>query len=148
MEAKQTFESSYTSSPAHLLDLQSYPYLQRLSKITHAYPALGSPLNKLRNTADEGRRLVAERYKATQQHAGSPGRCAVLTFRATEVCHTIFDTPESLRAYLEASRGEAGAEQAKRLFILEDMHPEFVDILGQALGVDPLIFSEQMSLCK
>jgi len=36
-------------------------------------------------------------------------------------------------------------ENIRRLFILEDLTPGYIDTLGHHLGVDPLVFSEQMN---
>jgi hypothetical protein len=36
-------------------------------------------------------------------------------------------------------------EKRRRLFILEDIEPDYVDALGHHLGVDPMVFSEQMN---
>ena len=37
------------------------------------------------------------------------------------------------------------SKNRRRLFILEDLEPKFVDRLGEHLDVDPLIFSSQMN---
>lgn len=143
-DAKGALAQTSTSDSARSLDLSDYPYLQQLEKIEHAYPALRSLLNKLRNTSDEGRRLVAKRYESAQHFGGLPGRCAVVTFHDDSVSHNKFFTPAELRDYFAASEKEASAAERRRLFILEDLHPGFVDVLGQELAVNPLLFSEQM----
>lgn len=127
------------------LDLNHYPYLHRLEKLQHAYPALKSLLNKLKNNLDEGRKLVANRYSTSGLHGGSPGRCAIITFDGDNVSHKVYDTAEELRSYFAEASGDcaklngedkASAENGtskprRRLFILEDMEPSMVDLLGQ-----------------
>lgn len=127
------------------LSLKDFPYLQRLERLQAAYPALKSLLNKLRNHQDEGRRLVAKHYADSGLHGGSPGRCAIITFQGNDADHEVFDSAEALSEYFTrtsyeyaSSNGtttetaEDGASMPRRrLFILEDMDPSMVDVLGR-----------------
>jgi hypothetical protein len=58
-----------------------------------------------------------------------------------------FVTPERLEEYLTDKSAEQSrnVDKQRRLFILEDMEPAYVEVLGHHLGVDPLVFSEQMN---
>src|SRR5207247_2389831 len=57
-----------------------------------------------------------------------------------------FGSPQALSEYLESHPAKVSRESnRRRLFILEDMEPDYVDTLGAHLGVDPLVFSEQMN---
>lgn len=136
----EKFESSsHGVSSSTGLDLDNLPYLQRAQRLQKAYPALRPLWQKLTNDADEGRRLIAARH--AECHA-SPARCAVLIFYDDRVEHdaTLYTTDELAAYLLEHPTG-----QSRRLFIMEDTEPQMVDILGQKLGVNPLIFSEQMN---
>lgn len=127
------------------LSLKDFPYLQRLERLQAAYPALKSLLNKLRNHQDEGRRLVAKRYADSELHGGTPGRCAIITFKGNGADHELFDSAQALNEYFtkpsdeEASSNGDSTVPAKdeasvprrRLFILEDMDPAMVDVLGR-----------------
>lgn len=140
-----TSQTSGASSASSGLDLNAYPYLARLERLQKSYPALRSLLLKLHNHGDrdEGRRLVAERYASSGRGAG---RCAVLTFEEDQVRDRMFYSPEELSEYFEDQPPElATSKGMRRLFILEDMDVGFVDLLGQQLGVDPLIYSEQVN---
>lgn len=126
------------------LSLKDFPYLQRLERLQTAYPALKSLLNKLKNHQDEGRRLVAQHYANLKLHGGSPGRCAIITFKGDDADHEEFDSAEALNKYFTkpsaqdaSSNGEAtvpteneASVPRRRLFILEDMDPAMVDVLG------------------
>lgn len=124
------------------LDLNDFPYLKRLEGLQRGYPALWFLLGRLRNSGDEGRRLINARYLEDFNRA--PGRCAMLTFHDDSVESEMFNTAEGLQARLQGSTSTRGSGR-RRLFVLEDMEPKFVDVLGQQLSVDPLVFSEQMN---
>ena len=72
-----------------------------------------------------------------------------MEFKANSVVKVekgVFETADALRAYLQSNSAKTSREEMrKRLFILEDMEPDYVDALGHHLGVDPLVFSEQMN---
>lgn len=125
------------------------PYFQDLEKLQYAFPPLQSFLKKISNV-DRGRKLVEEHYRL--QHQGRvPGRCYCLQFEAKKV--TIldgypegFDSPADLAKYFAKLTAKSSRQQGnRRLFILEDLEPGYVDVLGHHLGVDPLTFSEQMN---
>ncbi|CAK3815481.1 hypothetical protein FKW77_001366 [Lecanosticta acicola] len=139
-----TARSSKSNSAS--LDLDAYPYLQRFEKLRHTYPALKSALDKLRNSGDPGRVLVSQRYSNDGVYQGTPGRCAVLTFGTSRVDREgTFESADALDAYLKSNPADHGKTSRRRLFILEDTEPKFVDRLGERLGVDPLVFSSQMN---
>jgi hypothetical protein len=58
-----------------------------------------------------------------------------------------FTSPEHLQTYLKSETSEKSRnhDKIRRLFLLEDMEPDYVETLGHYLGVDPLVFSEQMN---
>lgn len=143
--ARQTSPQSSSTPSVSLLDLTAYPYLEHLETLRTAYPPLGSLLNKLRNYTDAGRDKVAQRYAKSSTFEGSPGRCAVITFHKQSVTHETFYHAVTLQKYLTDCPPSTPAEPRRRLFILEDLEPAFVDVLGQCLEVDPLVFSEQMN---
>ncbi|QDS77149.1 hypothetical protein FKW77_001366 [Venturia effusa] len=127
------------------------PYLQHLKQLQHAFPPVQSFLKKI-SSVDEGRRLVETYYRARPPVLdGVPGRCICLEFDAEKV--TIlgshpdgFASPADLAGYLSSNPAKASrVARKRRLFILEDLEPNYVDVLGHHLGVDPLIFSEQMN---
>jgi len=123
------------------------PYLECLGTLEGAFPALQSFLDLLADEKDPGRKAVQTYH---QKNFGRvPGRCYCLEFGDDSV--TIaqeggFENPAALRAYLEKHPAAKSREdKRRRLFILEDMEPDYVDALGHHLGVDPLVFSEQMN---
>ena len=124
------------------------PYLQCLESLENAFPALKSFLEKLANENDRGREVVKTHYQ--RMHQRRPGRCYCLKFeesRVSIVKENGFESPAALREYLEKNPAKESREGKKhrRLFILEDMEPDYVDALGHHLGVDALVFSEQMN---
>jgi hypothetical protein len=122
-------------------------YLERLGSIHDAFPALKPFLEKLLNEEEPGRKAVREHYQT--MHGRVPGRCYCLNFHDSSV--SVVDeaetkSPTALRNYLKTHpAAESRANNHRRLFILEDMEPDYVDALGHHLGVDPLVFSEQMN---
>jgi len=136
------------SSSATNAEFEGYPYLQHLRSLDHAFPALKAFLEKIKN-ADVGRKRVQEFFNQ-DPHNRAPGRCYGLQFEPDKVSHLEgypdgFESPRALAEYLELHTARMSRESKRRLFILEDMDPGYVDILGQHLGVDPLVFSEQMN---
>jgi hypothetical protein len=124
------------------------PYLQRLESLGNAFPALRAFLDKLTNENERGRKVVKSYYET--HHNRGPGRCYCLQFEDDSSVSVVkdagFDSPATLKSYLERNpASKSRASNQRRLFILEDMDPEYVDILGYHLGVDPLVFSEQMN---
>jgi hypothetical protein len=123
------------------------PYLQRLKLFENAFPALKSFSENISDENDPGRRTVTAHYQRAQQRV--PGRCYCLKFEDNSVCavgENGFESPGALREYLTMNPAKESREaNHRRLFILEDMEPDYVDALGHHLGVDPLIFSEQMN---
>ncbi|KAH7381234.1 hypothetical protein DE146DRAFT_704720 [Phaeosphaeria sp. MPI-PUGE-AT-0046c] len=123
------------------------PYLQRLQSLHHAFPALKSFLEKLANEKEPGRAAVQEHFERLPQK--TPGRCYCLKFNENSVevvNNACFATSDALRKYLKDNPAtQSRTAKQRRLFILEDMEPDYVDALGHHLGVDPLVFSEQMN---
>jgi hypothetical protein len=123
------------------------PYLQCLETLEDAFPALKSFLEKLANEEEPGRKAVNSHYQV--KHGRAPGRCYCLEFKDDPVSvveEGVFGSPSTLRTYLKnKSATESRIGKHRRLFILEDMEPDYVDALGHHLGVDPLVFSEQMN---
>jgi len=121
--------------------------LQCLDTLEDAFPALKSFLEKLANEGEAGRKAVRQHYE--KEHQRTPGRCYCLEFKAKSVVEVEkggFKSAAALREYLkEKPANKSREERHKRLFILEDMEPDYVDALGHHLGVDPLVFSEQMN---
>jgi hypothetical protein len=126
---------------------QGKPYLQCLESLHGAFPALKSFLEKLANEKEPGRKAVKAHYRT--KHRREPGRCYCLNFHADSVSAVKeggFESPAMLRMYLESNPAtQSRADKHRRLFVLEDMEPDYVDALGHHLGVDPLVFSEQMN---
>jgi hypothetical protein len=126
---------------------ENKPYLQCLDSLHHAFPALKSFLEKLANENEPGRAAVKNHYH--KEHKREPGRCYCLIFHSDHVeiiNNGPFKDPATLRTYLtSAPASTSRAAGTRRLFILEDMEPDYVDALGHHLGVDPLVFSEQMN---
>jgi len=143
----QCGSASYSAAMA---DFSNKPYFQRLQGLVHAFPALQSFLKKMQNE-DYGRVLVRSHY--LRKHNRVPGRCYGLRFRDAGVSvlpesdrRTGFGSPEILREYLKTHPAYASRRSGeKRLFILEDLEPDYVDMLGEHLGIDPLVVSEQMN---
>jgi hypothetical protein len=134
--------------PAANPRLGGKPYLQCLESLENAFPALKSFLEKLTNEEDDGRKVIRKYYQRTPQRG--PGRCYCLKFEESSVCRVQengFESSAALREYLEKDPAKESREVKKhrRLFILEDMEPDYVDALGHHLGVDPLVFSEHMN---
>ena len=123
---------------------QQYSYIQRLKGLQRAYPALRCFLEKIANSRDEGRKLVEDAY---MEHFGRlPGRCTLLAFNETNVDSQEFKTSKDLDDYFAGFPPRSkNSKQSCRLWILEDLEPAWIDVLGRRLGVDPLVFSEQMN---
>ena len=124
------------------------PHLQCLESMKSAFPALKSFLEELANEKDHGREAVKTHYQ--RKHQRGPGRCYCLKFEDSNVSivkENGFESPATLRDYLEKNPAQKSREvkNHRRLFILGDMEPDYVDALGHHLGVDPLVFSEQMN---
>lgn len=117
------------------------PYFSRVKSLKDAYPALIQLLDKLDEFSDHGRQLVDEIYH--NNFGNSPGRCAVLEFNNADVVEKQFDRPEHLRRHFQTINGDNQSTDTCRLYILEDLHPEFMELLGDNLGVDPHVFAEQ-----
>lgn len=126
------------SSTTHGTEDRSY--LQRLQNLKYAYPALAS-LDKIENTTDEDRKLVQKLH--LERYGRLPGRCALLTFNERAVEHREFLTPNELDDHLQNAPSD-GLDEHHRLWILEDLEPAWVNVVGARLGVDPLVFAEQM----
>jgi hypothetical protein len=125
------------------------PYLQSLDQLQFSFPPLKSFLKKVCNV-DTGRELVETYYR--EEHDGRvPGRCYCLQFEAEKVTAATghsqgFASPAELATYFIKHPAKSSREQKhRRLFILEDLDPGYIDVLGHELGVDPLVFSEQMN---
>jgi hypothetical protein len=135
------------AQPAAHSSFEGKPYLQCLESLHGAFPALKSFLDKLANENEPGRNIVKTHYH--QAHQRVPGRCVCLNFEDNKVSIVKeggFESPAALRTYLENnSATNSRAKKQRRLFILEDMESDYVDALGHHLGVDPLVFSEQMN---
>ena len=125
------------------------PYLTRLFALQNSYPPLKGFLNKLGNVEEQGRKVVTKHYQ--EEHDRKPGKCYCLIFGEDKVSllpghEEGFKDAEALDAYLKEKTAKASQDaKNRRLFILEDMEPGFVEALGNHLGVDPLVFSEQMN---
>ena len=123
------------------------PYLQCLETLENTFPALKTFLEKLANEQEAGREAVNRYYRTQEQRV--PGRCYCLEFTEESVSIVKeggFKSPATLRTYLEnnpVSRSRTDKQQ--RLFILENMEPDYVDALGHHPGVYALVFSEQMN---
>lgn len=129
----------------HLSD-REYPYIERLKQLQHAYPALESFIKKILDSKDGGREIVQKEY--LERCGRLPGRCTLLTFDEKPISTREFLTPEQLEEYFEEHPVPASSENDQnrgRLWILEDLEPAWVDVLGQRLGMDPRVFSEQYS---
>lgn len=142
-----TGDANPVVQPPATSSFQGKPYLQCLESLHHSFPALKSFLEKLANEDEPGRKAVQDHY--TDRNKSGPGRCYVLDFTDTKVSvigDGACEDPAALRSYLEEHPAkQSRADGNRRLFILEDMEPDFVDALGHHLGVDPLVFSEQMN---
>lgn len=125
------------------------PYLQILDQFQYAFPPLQSFLKKVDNV-DRGRELVQTHYRE-KHHGRIPGRCYCLQFEADKVIVLDgyadgFGSPADLAAYLEKHPARSSRQKKnRRLFIVEDLEPSYIVVLGHYLGVDPLVFSEQMN---
>jgi hypothetical protein len=126
---------------------ENKPYLRCLETLENAFPALKTFLEKLANDNEPGRKAVKAHYK--DNHNREPGRCYCLNFSNESISITgdgAFKSVDALKKYLgEVSAEQSRKDKQRRLFIIEDMEPGYVDALGHHLGVDPLVFSEQMN---
>jgi hypothetical protein len=117
------------------------PYFSRIASLKEGYPALIQLFDKLSEFNDQGRQVVEATYK--NEYGISPGRCAVLEFTDGGISHEQFDLPEELRLHFAKLKAGNHETCACRLYVLEDLVPEFMELLGENLGVDPLVFAEQ-----
>ena len=126
------------------LNMDNYPYLRRVQRLKNSYPALNSFLDKLLKPKDEGSIAVENAYM--ERYGRPPGRCCVLEFQTDQVLPQVFGSVDELRQYLnKTTDSTTSAKPLHRLFILEDIQIDYVEALGSSLGVDPLVFAEQMN---
>ncbi|KAI9685016.1 MAG: hypothetical protein M1822_005408 [Bathelium mastoideum] len=123
-----------TSSPAS----EDSTWLNGLSELSTGYPAIKGLLERTKNS--EARQIVREKIK--ERHDRAPGRCVLLNFHETHVEDQHFNSPADLANYLDQHPPQTHLG-LHRLWILEDLELEWVEVLGGRLGVDPLVFSEQ-----
>lgn len=119
----------------------STTYTEHIRRLQNAYPALKAFLKKLEDTKDEGQCQV-EQLHGKLYSGRLPGRCTLLLFEENEVIAQEFLTSEELDVFLQDSPAGKSNPQC-RLWILEDLHPTWVSVLGRHLGVDPKVFLEQ-----
>ena len=67
----------------------------------------------------------------------------MLEFNNGNVGHEQFDLAGDLRLHFQKIKSNKQKVEACRLYILEDLEPGFMELLGDNLGVDPLVFAEQ-----
>lgn len=133
--------------------LNQYPFLARADKLKFSFPSLGTSIRRITKTNDSGRRLLND--VSIDQHGNfrPPGRCCVLEFRDSAMGAHVEDVMlqdiSSLANYLELYSPLQGkaiqGDCSHRLYILEDLSPEYVDLLGAHLRVDPLVISTHMN---
>ncbi|KAH7074616.1 hypothetical protein BKA63DRAFT_316899 [Paraphoma chrysanthemicola] len=130
-----------------------YPFLAHADKLKFNFPSLGTSVRHIINTNDSGRRLLNDVSLDKDGNRRPPGRCCVLEFRdspsGAHVEDVIFKDISSLANYLELHsplQGKAiDSDCLNRLYILEDLSPEYIDLLGAHLRVDPLVISSHMN---
>ncbi|KAJ9611254.1 hypothetical protein H2200_004437 [Cladophialophora chaetospira] len=129
------------SSDASINSFASASYLDKVKSLQEAYPALIQLVDKIAQFDDHQSRTVKSTY--SNEYDVSPGRCAVLEFKAGGVHHEDLPLASDLRHYFKTHETSVLNADACRLFILEDLEAEFIELLGDKLGVDPLVFAEQ-----
>ena len=128
-------------SNASMKSFASVSYLDKVKSLQDAYPALIQLVDKIAEFDDQEIRMVKSTY--SNEYEVSPGRCAVLEFNGSSVHHEELPLASDLRRYFRNHESGILNADACRLFILEDLEPDFVELLGDNLGVDPLVFAEQ-----
>jgi hypothetical protein len=109
------------------------PYLSLVNLLTHRYPNLFY-LSDFVN-------------KQLSNPGVYPVRVAVLEFRKNKVTCIDFDSKdgqdgyEKLASYLAS---EAPSECRHRLYLLEDLNPSFIELLGAYLNIDGTVFASQI----
>jgi hypothetical protein len=132
------------TSSASVRSNHSPTYLETVAKLESAFPALkGMPGGKLVNFDLAGGEVAEILYR--QRHGRAPGRCALLTFDEKTVQSKEFTTPDDLDAYLKQANS-SGVNKQCRLWILEDLQRDWINVLGSHLGIDPLVIREQMNV--
>lgn len=129
-----------------------YPYIYHADVLKFSYPCLGLLTYRLKSP-DEPRQMVDEKCWDENGVYHPPGRCCALEFRASTTPPSVtpvqFKDVASLRTYLEQHSPLSGEPVSSdcnhRLYILEDLAPEYVEALGHHLHVDPLVFESQIS---
>ncbi|KAF2465899.1 uncharacterized protein BDR25DRAFT_80860 [Lindgomyces ingoldianus] len=142
----------YTSG----IDKDRFPYLHRVETLKTSFPCLGTFTSRLMNVSDEGRRLVDQHFQREDGSYCPPGRCCVLEFRSNSNRawgHVVkFKDDLDLFDYLQLHNPLNGpptpSDCSHRLYILEDISPEYVELIGRHLHVDPLIFASQINTWK
>ncbi|KAH7411532.1 hypothetical protein BKA64DRAFT_383004 [Cadophora sp. MPI-SDFR-AT-0126] len=110
---------------------QKQTYLQLCTALTHRYPVLNY--------------LNAFVSKKSQPGPLYPVRTAVLEFYAHSVVRIDFDSSDGVSAYSKLSAYLTSLHQCKnRLFLLEDLSPEFIELLGGYLNIDGTVFAHQI----
>lgn len=110
------------------------PYLRKIRDLADSYPILYY-LN----------RFVKDRDINGNRLAVYPVRVTVLEFRSSQVTkhsfHEAANPYEDLRTYLQNSSHQKGL---KRLFLVEDLDANTIELLGWHLGMDGRVFASQI----
>lgn len=135
------------------IDPEIYPYLSQVDKLKFSYPSLGLFISRILNRDEEGRRLVDQYSVDENGQYRPPGRCCVLEFRTSNTRYWVqpihLRDVASVQNYLELHSPTHGDpipdECHHRMYILEDLAPEYVELLGRHLRVDPVVLASQMN---
>lgn len=108
------------------------PYLQLVNDLTYRYPVL----NYLNYFIQKRASISAPLY---------PVRAAVLEFTESQVTRIDFDGLDGVDAFSKLSRYLTANQQCKtRMFLIEDLDPAFIELLGSHLNVDGTVFAHQI----
>jgi hypothetical protein len=152
------------TSDIELVSLDNYTWLRSLEKLYPAYPVLRGFTSRLFNENKVAREIVLEKYKdrARARHRAaldrrpprsqqaeqvqtvrsSPSRCVLLTFHEDHVDDRAFISPEQLSTWIRNTPNDG---RECRLWLLEDLEPAWLEVLGSHLHIDPLAPGEQMN---
>jgi Mg2+ and Co2+ transporter CorA len=117
------------------------PYLAHIKSLTPTWKTL----RYLSDWMEVG--TTPLRWKATEEHEGRINKTVVtyLEYKNAVVPETLeIDTPGALKELLHSLSYEPHSEPPLRLFVVEDLSQQVIELLGARFDIDPMCFREQV----
>lgn len=127
--SKKLTAASQLSSSSTLTD--DATYLDVIRSLLPSRPNLGLLVEEL-----------AKQYTPKREGAHRRGRVTVVDFTPDIPTTTFLDSPESIKGFLTTPNG--AETSSKRLFLVEDIGAEYVNVFGSHFLIDPSLFATHM----